>query len=61
MKLRRTKNAITYHGRTGHPFIHTSNTGKKFVMVRKKGGGTRRMYKGSIYKENGKSRRLVLK
>jgi hypothetical protein len=28
----------------GYPVIHVSKTGRKYMMVRKKGGGTRRLY-----------------
>ena len=40
----RSKKTMTYHGRKGKPVIHTSTTGKKYIMVRKKGGGTKRLY-----------------
>jgi hypothetical protein len=40
-----SKKTLTYHGRAGHPLIHKDKkTGKTFIMVRKKGGGTRRLY-----------------
>ena len=47
----RTKHAITYHGRTGRPEIHETRTGRKYIMVREKGGGTKRLYEGSKYYE----------
>jgi len=40
----RSKKKLTYHGRTGKPIIHLSKTGREFIMVRKKGGGTKRLY-----------------
>jgi len=58
--MRRSKRAITYHGRTGYPVIHESKSGRKYIMVRKKGGGVRRLYEGSTYREDGKERRLSL-
>jgi hypothetical protein len=51
---------ITYHGRTGRPMVHTTKTGRKYIMVRKKGGGTQRLYEGSKYKENGTTKVLKL-
>ena len=54
----RTKKKITYHGRSGYPSIHKTKTGKKYIMVRKKGGGVKRLYRGAKYKENGKVKRL---
>ena len=56
----RAKKSITYHGRKGKPVIHTAEDGRRYIMVRKKGGGTKRLYEGSKYKENGKSKRLTL-
>lgn len=48
--LGRTAHPITYHGRTGNPVVHRTKTaGKKFIMVRAKRGGTRRLYAGSKY------------
>ena len=58
--MKRSKKQITYHGRKGKPVIHTSKSGKKYIMVRKKGGGVKRLYEGSKYKENGESKRLTL-
>jgi hypothetical protein len=48
----RSKKALTYHGRTGHPMIHTCKKGKLYIMVRKRGGGTKRLYlvKGNVPK-----------
>ena len=57
----RTKEAITYHGRTGRPEIHTTKSGRRYIMVRAKGGGVKRLYEGSKYAENGKVRVLRLK
>ena len=42
--MKRSKKKMTYHGRTGHPIIHESEKGKEFIMVRKSGGGTKRLY-----------------
>jgi len=30
--------------REGYPVIHLSKTGREYIMVRKKGGGTKRLY-----------------
>ena len=43
-KVYRSKRKMTYHGRTGYPLIHTTETGRKYIMVRKKGGGVKRLY-----------------
>ena len=59
-KLLRTKKTITYHGRKGKPVVHTSETGKKYIMVRKKSGGVKRLYVGSKYKTNKKTKILKL-
>ena len=56
----RTKKKITYHGRTGYPIIHKTKKGRKYIMVRKKGGGVKRLYYGSKYTENGKMKRLEI-
>lgn len=41
----RSRKKMTYHGRTGYPMIHITRTsGRKYIMVRKKGGGTKRLY-----------------
>jgi len=47
--MRRTPKTITYHGRKGHPLIHITTSGARFIMVRKAGGGVRRLYEGSKY------------
>ena len=41
---RRSKKTMQYNGRTGKPIIHASETGKEYIMTRKKGGGTKRLY-----------------
>ncbi len=46
---RRSKRFIKYHGRKGKPVIHKSKTGKTYIMVRAKGGGTKRLYKYQKY------------
>ena len=49
---KRTKNLITYHGRSGHPVIHVNKQGRRYIMVRAKGGkGVKRLYEGSKYSE----------
>ena len=48
---KRTKNLITYHGREGFPIIHVNKQGRRYIMVRAKGGGTKRLYEGSKYSE----------
>lgn len=50
--MRRAKNKITYHGRTGRPMVHRTRTGREFMMVRANGGGTKRLYEGSRYRTN---------
>jgi hypothetical protein len=57
---KRAKKEIKYHGRKGKPVIHTSERGKKYIMVRKKGGGTKRLYTGSKYRTNGKIKKLKI-
>lgn len=47
----RIKKQITYHGRTGRPMIHTAASGKRYIVVRAKGGGVKRLYEGSLYYE----------
>ena len=47
--MTRTKHSITYHSRIGHPVIHTARTGRRYIMVRRSGGGTKRLYEGSRY------------
>ena len=43
-KAHRAKTKITYHGRSGKPIIHYTKKGRAYIMVRKKGGGTKRLY-----------------
>jgi len=57
---KRAKKSITYHGRKGKPIVHKSKSGKKYITVRKSGGGVKRLYEGSKYKSNGKSKKLIL-
>jgi len=57
---RKSKKNITYHGRSGRPIIHQAKSGRLYIMVRAKGGGTKRLYCGSKYNENGKVVRLDL-
>lgn len=59
--MKRTKKPITYHGRTGRPEIHTAKSGRRYIMVRAKGGGVKRLYEGSKYRENKKVKVLRLK
>jgi hypothetical protein len=35
---------MCYHGREGYPLIRVSDAGKNFIMVRKKGGGTKKLF-----------------
>ena len=56
----RSRKKITYHGRVGYPIVHISGSGRKYIMVRAKGGGVKRLYEGSKYRENGKVKRLEL-
>ena len=35
---------MCYHGKCGHPLIHSSTTGREFIMVRKQGNGLKRPY-----------------
>jgi len=58
--LGRSRRAKMYHGRIGRPLIHITKSGRKFIMVRAKGGGVHRLYNGSQYQENGRVRRLHL-
>ena len=51
--MKRTRRSITYHGRTGHPLIHVATSGIQFIMVRKKGGGVKRLYEGSKFRTGG--------
>ncbi len=61
---RRSSRLIRYHGREGYPLIHRDErTGRFYIMVRKRGGGTKRLYEGSTYrveKKGGPSRILGL-
>lgn len=59
-KYKRSSKKIMYHGRSGYPVVHTTNKGKKYIMVRASGGGVKRLYEGSKYRENGKVKRLDL-
>jgi len=43
-KTYRSKTKMTYHGRSGYPVIHHSKTDRKYIMTRKRGGGTKRLY-----------------
>jgi len=43
-KAHRSRVKLTYHGRSGYPVIHYSSAGRAYIMVRKKGGGTKRLY-----------------
>ena len=51
---------ITYHGRSGRPIIHRTKNGKRYIMVRRKGGGTKRLYEGSKYRTNEQKKTLRL-
>ena len=57
--MRRAK-AIKYHGRAGRPVVHTSKSDRKYIMVRRSGGGVKRLYEGSQYRTDGETRRLKL-
>lgn len=61
---RRSSRLIRYHGREGRPVVHLDEkTGRLFIMVRKSGGGVRRLYEGSTYrveKKGGPTRTLRL-
>lgn len=46
----RTKSTIRYHSRSGKPKIHANKADKRYIMVRKVGGGVKRLYEGSKYK-----------
>lgn len=41
--MKRSKLKLTYHGRSGHPVLHHSET-RTYIMVRKRGGGVKRLY-----------------
>lgn len=43
-KAHRSKKKLTYHGRSGYPIIHHTKKGRRFIMVRKSGGGMKRLY-----------------
>jgi len=58
--MKRSKKTINYHGRKGKPMIHVASNGKKFIMVRKKGGGVKRLYQGAKYR-TGKNKMVRLK
>ena len=58
--MKRSKKTISYHGRVGHPVVHYAKSGRKYIMVRKPGGGTKRLYEGSKYTSRGKTKRLRL-
>ena len=58
--LGRSKKKITYHGRSGFPIVLISDSGRKYITVRAKGGGIKRLYEGSKYRENGEIKRLKL-
>ena len=58
----KSKKKMTYHGRTGYPIIHATKTGREYIMVRKRGGGVKRLYlvRGNVpvkYKEAVKRRK----
>jgi len=58
---RRSRKKITYHGRSGYPVIHETESGRKYIMVRHPSGkGVKRLYEGSYYTENGKRKKLRL-
>lgn len=58
---RRSKEIITYHGRKGKPTIHQAKSGRLFIIVRApKGKGVRRLYAGSRYTDDGKTKVLSL-
>lgn len=43
-RVYRSRKQMTYHGRVGYPMVHTSDAGREFIMVRKKGGGTKKLF-----------------
>jgi hypothetical protein len=51
-KPHRSKKKMSYHGREGYPIIHKTEAGKQYIMVRRRGGGTKRLYlvKGNVPK-----------
>lgn len=40
----RAETSMEYHGRGGKPKLHWSEKGRAYIMVRKSGGGTKRLY-----------------
>lgn len=40
----RANTTVEYHGRSGTPKLHWTEDAKPYVMVRAKGGGTKRLY-----------------
>jgi len=52
----RSKKRMTYHARVGYPIIHATQKERKYIMVRKSGGGTKRLYleKGQVPKKHRK-------
>ena len=56
----RSKKKITHHKRAGYPHIHKTEKGKKYIMIRAKGGGVKRLYEGSSHSLNHKTERLKL-
>ena len=59
--MRRSAGVIDYHGRKGRPIIHMADSGKRYIMVRAKGGGVKRLYEGSKYTDGeGRAHRLRL-
>lgn len=54
------KDSISYHGRKGRPVIHKAKSGRLYIMVRAKGGGTKRLYDGSKYTDDGRTKILRL-
>ncbi len=56
--MKRTRHTVRYHNRPGRPQIHTAKSGRRYIMVRAEGGGTKRLYEGSKYwshKDGGKT------
>jgi len=59
--MKRSKKTIDYHGRKGKPVVHTTKNGsRKYIMVRKKNGGVKRLYQGSKY-QTGENKIVRLK
>ena len=42
--MKRSKLKLTYHGRSGRPVLHKTEANKTYIMVRKRGGGVKRLY-----------------